>query len=137
MTNIAGQDRDESLDINCPKCKASMERVTFGGTTVDRCVNCKGIWFDAREREQLKDVTGSEAIDTGPAKGSAAPATTAGKIFCPVCHTQMIQMTDHAQPHIKFESCTVCYGVFFDAGEFRDYKEVTLAESVRKLFKRP
>jgi hypothetical protein len=48
----------------------------------------------------------------------------------------MIQMTDHKQPHIKYESCTVCYGVFFDAGEFRDYKEVTLAESVRKLLRR-
>ena len=43
-------------------------------------------------------------------------------------------MTDHNQPHIKFESCTVCYGVFFDAGEFRDYKELTLTESVKRLF---
>jgi Zn-finger nucleic acid-binding protein len=40
----------------------------------------------------------------------------------------MIRMVDHQQPHIHFESCTLCHGVFFDAGEFRDYKEVTVAE---------
>jgi hypothetical protein len=45
-------------------------------------------------------------------------------------------MTDHHQPHIHFESCTVCYGVFFDAGEFRDYKEQTLGESIGRLFRR-
>lgn len=135
MTNIAGQTRDESQRLNCPKCKAPMEPVTFGGTTVDRCVSCKGIWFDAREQENLKDTEGSEAIDTGKA-GSSAAATIGGKIMCPVCHTPMIAMTDHRQPHLKFESCTVCYGVFFDAGEFRDYKELTVAESVRSLFRR-
>ena len=136
MTNIAGQTRDETQRLNCPKCKAAMEEVTFGGTTVDRCVACKGIWFDAREQEQLKEVDGSESIDTpaGAAHKFVAPA--AGKILCPVCHTQMIRMTDHQQPHIHFESCTVCYGVFFDAGEFRDYKELTLTESVKRLFHR-
>ncbi len=133
MTNIAGQTRDEAQTLNCPKCKAVMEKVSFGGTTVDRCVSCRGIWFDAREQEQLKDAEGSEALDTGKPGGRAAPSST-GKLLCPVCHTQLIQMTDHNQPHIKFESCTVCYGVFFDAGEFRDYKELTLTESVKRLF---
>ena len=131
MTNIAGQTRDEAQTLHCPKCKAVMEKVSFGGTTVDRCVSCNGIWFDAREQEQLKDVEGSEVLDTG--RPAAAPAG-AGKLLCPVCHTQLIRMTDHNQPHIKFESCTVCYGVFFDAGEFRDYKELTLTESVKRLF---
>lgn len=136
MTHIAGQTRDESQKINCPKCKAAMEQVTFGGTTVDRCVSCRGIWFDAREQERLREVDGAEAIDTGTPAAAPAPAVPAGKVMCPVCHTPMIGMVDHHQPHLKYESCTVCYGVFFDAGEFRDYKEVTLAESVKSLFKR-
>ena len=134
MTNIAGQTRDEAQTLNCPKCKAVMEKVTFGGTTVDRCVSCKGIWFDAREQEHLKDAEGSEVLDT--ANPAAGPAPLAGKILCPVCHTQMIRMTDHQQPHIHYESCTVCYGVFFDAREFRDYKEVTLVESMKRLIGR-
>jgi len=111
-----------------------MEQVPFGGITVERCVACKGIWFDAREHEKLKDVAGAETIDTGTP--AATPPATKAKRQCPVCHTQMIEMTDHRQPHLKFESCTVCYGAFFDAGEFRDFKEVTLVESIRARFRR-
>ncbi len=137
MTNIAGQVRDEAQTLNCPKCSAVMEKVSFGGTTVDRCVSCKGIWFDAREQEHLKDAAGSEALDVGGPASAPAPAPPpGGKVLCPVCRTPMIRMTDHQQPHLKYESCTVCYGVFFDAGEFRDYKELTLAESVKRLFPR-
>ena len=131
-SNIAGRTRDESQRLDCPKCKSPMEQVSFGGTTVDRCMSCKGIWFDAREQERLKETPGAEAIDTGKAGTPVAP----GRVKCPVCKTPMIAMTDHLQPHLKFESCTVCYGVFFDAGEFRDYKELTVAETVRGLFKR-
>jgi transposase-like protein len=29
MTNIAGQTRDESTSLTCPKCKSPMEKVTF------------------------------------------------------------------------------------------------------------
>jgi Zn-finger nucleic acid-binding protein len=134
-SNIAGQTRNEAQTLNCPKCKAAMEKVAFGGTTVDRCVTCKGLWFDAREHEHLKEAEGSEAIDTG-SKGGSPPMPPGAKVMCPVCHTPMIQMSDHNQPHLKYESCTVCYGVFFDAGEFRDFKEVTVAEAVRSLFPR-
>ena len=30
--------------------------------------------------------------------------------------------------HIKYESCPICYGTFFDAGEFRDLKENSVLE---------
>lgn len=133
MTNVAGLSRDPDQVIRCPKCAAAMEKVTFAAETVDRCTACQGLWFDAREHERLKDVPGSEAIDVGHA---GPPVPKPGKMTCPVCHTPLIAMSDHRQPHLKFESCTVCYGVFFDAGEFRDYKEVTLVETVRRLFGR-
>ena len=91
MTNIAGQTRDETRRLNCPKCKAAMEKVAFGGVTVDRCVSCKGLWFDATEREQLRDTEGAEALDTTPAAAHkfAAPASPGGKILCPVGTTAM------------------------------------------------
>jgi Zn-finger nucleic acid-binding protein len=60
-----------------------------------------------------------------------------GKINCPVCQTQMIRMVDKNQLHIWFESCTKCYGIFFDAGEFKDYKEETLADFFKDLMAKP
>lgn len=118
--------------MQCPKCRSFMEKVTYGGIGVDRCTDCGGMWFDVGEREKLKAKKGSERIDTGdPDRGEKL--NKLGKINCPVCHTQMIRMVDLKQPHIWYESCTVCHGAFFDAGEFKDYKEKTIMDFFQSL----
>ncbi|MEO2182119.1 MAG: zf-TFIIB domain-containing protein, partial [bacterium] len=33
----------------------------------------------------------------------------------------------------KFEACPVCYGTFFDAGEFQDLKEHTVLERFNQM----
>jgi len=48
----------------------------------------------------------------------------------------MIRMVDNKQPHIWYESCTICNGVFFDAGEFKDYKEHTFADFIKSFQKK-
>ncbi len=118
--------------MNCPKCGAEMETVTFHGVEVDRCTQCKGLWFDAMEKEELKRYEGSEEIDVGDAK-LGRQYNTVDRIDCPQCHTQMIRMVDLGQPHIWFESCTVCYGAFFDAGEFRDYKQESFSDVLKRF----
>ena len=140
MSRVAGITRggdEQRQPIRCPKCSSPMGKVTFGSVVVDRCTSCRGLWFDAREHERLKELEGSEEIDPGPPQGAppATSTTSTGaarpadvKLECPVCHTRLIRMVDHQQPHIHFESCTVCHGSFFDAGEFRDYKEQTVSE---------
>jgi uncharacterized protein len=121
--------------MNCPKCNAAMELVTFEGVTVDRCTACKGMWFDANEQKLLKEKKGSEAIDVG----DVAVGKKMDKIHniqCPRCHTPMIRMVDVDQHHIDYEACTVCYGIFLDAGEFKDLKDFTMSEYLRDLFGR-
>jgi len=119
--------------MNCPKCDSDMEKVTYEEIEVDRCINCKGIWFDMLEREHLKDIEGSESIDIGSTeRGERFNKMT--KIDCPACKTLMIEMVDKDQPHISYEACTTCYGLFFDAGEFKDYKHHTVFEFFKKLF---
>ena len=119
--------------MNCPKCNAAMELVTFEGVTVDRCTACKGIWFDANEQKWLKEKKGSEVIDIG----DAAVGTKMDKInsyLCPRCQGPMIRMVDVDQHHIDYEACTVCYGIFLDAGEFKDLKDYTMSEYLMGLF---
>jgi uncharacterized protein len=121
--------------MECPKCKAPMEQVEYLSVEVDRCTECKGLWFDALEKEELKSLKGSEAVDTGdPRVGKRF--NTVDRINCPVCHTRMIRMVDLDQPHIWYESCTVCGGSFFDAGEFKDYKDETVVDFVKRFFVR-
>ena len=119
--------------MNCPKCSAGMEKVHYESIEVDRCTDCRGIWFDMLEPEHLKALEGSEEIDIGdPEVGKQT--NIVDQITCPVCDTRMIRMVDGQQPHIWFESCTVCYGVFFDAGEFRDYKQENILDFFKDLF---
>jgi Zn-finger nucleic acid-binding protein len=108
--------------MNCPKCKGAMAKVLFEGVEVDRCTLCDGIWFDVLEREHLRELNGAESIDVGK---KPADADKPRQLLCPVCHTRMIAMTVHGHPQLQYESCKVCFGAFFDAGEFREYKRAS------------
>jgi len=86
------------------------------------------------EREHLDELAGSEAIDVGPAHKEARDEIV--RINCPVCHTPMIRMVDLNNPSIWYESCKVCYGVFYDAGEFREHREHHVLGFFKDLFNR-
>jgi Zn-finger nucleic acid-binding protein len=107
-----------------------METVAHAGIEVERCPDCGGLWLDMGEREQLKTAPGAEALDTGDTT-IGQRMNMMGRIRCPVCGAHMIRMVDNQQPHIWYESCPACYGVFFDAGEFKDYVE----ENIFDFFK--
>ncbi len=122
--------------MNCPKCNSKMEKVEYNAIEVDRCTNCKGIWFDMLEAEQLKEMRGSEKIDIGdPEIGEKY--NKIDKVNCPKCNTLMAKMVDNNQPHIWYESCDICYGMFFDAGEFSDYKEENILDFFKDILQKP
>lgn len=127
------EDEAPSGTIDCPKCHATMKRVTVGDVVVDRCQACGGLWLDVLEKEKLLAVKGAaRKADAGPR--AAAPRldkTTKGK--CPRDKSTLIHMVDLKQPHVGYESCTVCGGVFMDAGELTDLSEMTLREWLRTV----
>ncbi len=94
-----------------------MDQVSFRDISVDRCTSCRGLWFDALEREHLDQMSGAEGIDVGTPV-AAAPA----HLVCPVCHTPMIDMVERGHPELHYRSCTVCYGIFSPAGEYREHR---------------
>jgi Zn-finger nucleic acid-binding protein len=118
--------------MNCPKCKAAMEIVTVEGVTVDRCVGCKGIWFDAGEQRALKERK-AEAVDTGDS-GTGKRMDKIHDISCPRCGVGMIRMVEVDQQAIDYEACTKCFGIFLDAGEFKRLKDSGMSEYLRGLF---
>ena len=122
----------DRCSIACPKCQAAMEKVTFKNIEIDRCTACRGLWFDMLEREHLDALKSSESIDIGPAHKEKRDEVV--RINCPVCHTPMIRMVDLKNRNVWYESCPVCYGVFYDAGEFREHKEHHVFGFFRDLF---
>lgn len=117
--------------MKCPKCDSELKTLAFNDVEVDRCAGCGGLWFDAFEHEELKQLSGSERIDYPPIKKKPAGA---GSGCCPKDKQPLFAMVVAGQPHIAYESCGFCHGVFFDAGEFKDFKEETLGERLRAAF---
>lgn len=122
--------------MQCPKCGGKLAVVVEDKIEIDRCEQCGGLWFDRLEADRLLKVRNSaKAVDVVDAS-IGEQQNEFGKIDCPRCHTQMIRMVDLEQHHIWYESCTVCGGKWFDAGEFRDLQEDTVIDFFRDLFAR-
>ena len=121
--------------MRCPKCHAAMCEETIisqsGEVVIDKCQRCAGIWFDTGEAEKLKDEWISVSLDDGD--------ENVGKIYneitdidCPRCLQPMSSVNDPKQTHIRYEVCAD-HGLFMDAGEFSDYREVTLKEAFDQI----
>ena len=120
--------------MECPKCQANMEEITYGrNMTIDRCTNCKGIWFDVGEAEILRGKWMSEFLDSGDPRIGKQYDKIAD-INCPRCGKKMDKIADPKQTHIWYEACEE-HGMYFDAGEFTDYKYETFLDKIRGLIK--
>lgn len=120
--------------MHCPKCSYIMGPVDFKETTVDRCTNCRGLWFDRLELEQLKGARGSEDIDCGAARTGRA-YDTIKDISCPRCQVPMTRVQAPDRSTVSFETCPQCQGIFLDAGEFKELKdEQSMLGFLKKLF---
>lgn len=118
--------------MKCPKCEAQMEQFHNTYADYEQCTSCKGLWLDAEEIDDLKEV--AAAIDNGsPELG--AKYNDKQDVYCPVCaNNRMTRMVDAGQPHIWFEQCPTCKGRFYDAGEFKDLAEHTIGDFFKDLF---
>lgn len=119
--------------LKCPKCGHGMEEVTHEGVTIDRCSHCKGMWFDADEAHELKNLPESQAVDSGdPKEGWKWDSKV--DIDCPHCSKRMELTADAKQKHIWYEVCPD-HGMFMDAGEFADLKEENLLDWFKGVIK--
>ena len=111
--------------LKCPKCGGTLEAIMYEGIEVDRCCQCKGIWFDSSEAENLKKLKGSEKIDIGNlnTENPTETETLDTNIPCPHCNISMIKMFDLDKHPIWYETCPQCQGIWFDAGEFKKFKD--------------
>lgn len=118
--------------MRCPKCRSDMEQVVVEGVEVDRCLGCHGLWFDAGEAEALSHKSAAATLDDGRAS-DGRHYNIFDEYRCPRCGAGMARVEDARQHHIWYETCRSCQGNFFDAGEFRDLSEVTVADFFRDL----
>lgn len=133
MEPLLGDEGSTAFDLECPHCNWAMSKVDVAGITLDRCSRCGGIWLDLRELEMATEKDAKALVQAdesyqSPAEGRHKPR------HCPRDKSLLITMVDRRQNHVEFESCTVCGGIFFDAGELSDLSEFTLRERLHRFF---
>lgn len=109
--------------MQCPKCDGEMETVSSddaGSIRVDRCHECKGLYFDQLTRADLSLVENRQELDTGDAE-LGAEFDDMVYVECPKCDKIMDQRKLEEPVTIRFEHCPTCYSTFLDAGEFTQY----------------
>ena len=109
-----------------------MEIAEHAGITVDRCTGCQGIWFDGMEHRELKKAGGSADLDVGSAK-KGRENNALIDVACPKCGSVMDTVPDKYQKHIHYEVCPQGDGVYFDAGEFRDFVKEDIGDFFKGL----
>ena len=118
--------------MECPKCYGEMATVLDGDTTVDRCENCHGLYFDQLNQELLPALFGKEEVDTG---SDELGSTYDDMVYveCPKCDKIMDQRLIEEPVRIRFELCPTCHSTFLDAGELRQYLSAEYLEDFRSL----
>jgi Zn-finger nucleic acid-binding protein len=128
----------EGAVLGCPKCPGRLEPRTYGRKIhIHRCSACGGLWCKPAVLLEMKKEWMSEAVlDSGDPKLGES-LNRLENICCPEDGAVMDRKTDERQTHIWYESCPVCGGMYFDAGEFTDLKYDTLMDRVRDFVKGP
>lgn len=119
--------------MQCPKCSSDFEVVSYDGIKIDRCVSCKGLWFQPDELAKLRDDIwmADYILDDGD-DNTGRKFNRIGAIHCPQCDSDMRQEFDAEQPHIIYESCPNGHGTFLDAGEFTDLVKKTFWDRFKR-----
>lgn len=95
----------------CCECGKRCVAVTTARVTVDLCLACRGLWFDAGELRQFTGVSGDELP-------GARYHTRASRHACPVCARAM-RCCQYRVPHpVVLDYCPEGCGIYCEAGEF-------------------
>ncbi len=99
----------------CPRCKVEMIEKDYRGLKIDRCQQCKGVWLDKGELDEVLLKKMGNIIDAGSiSQAPAAPKTDVA--FCRRCNNNpMVPM--RGAGNVEFDWCDKCEGMWFDRGE--------------------
>ncbi|MEW6298493.1 MAG: zf-TFIIB domain-containing protein [Thermodesulfobacteriota bacterium] len=103
--------------MQCPKCQTdSFVMRTIRGISVERCTQCTGLWFDARE---LSTLLNEDPRFLTPLRGEAgAEEFNRKRGRCPRDATPLLRMYSAINPAVIVDTCLQCQGIWLDGGEF-------------------
>jgi len=98
--------------MNCPRCNGELRVEDYEGIEVDRCQDCRGMWLDYGELEQLEEVV----LDRDEIAGMTVYSQLKGELPCPKCG-QAMQRFSYRAYSVELDFCQEGHGTWLDAGE--------------------
>ena len=121
--------------MQCPKCDGEMIVKNYGRKiSVNRCADCMGLFAMPEVLLEMKSEWMAEGLEAGDPK-VGRKLNEVEDISCPNPSAKMDKVADEQQTHIWYERCPDCSGIYFDAGEFTDWKYDTLLDRIRDLIR--
>jgi Zn-finger nucleic acid-binding protein len=107
----------------CPRCRVELNAVTVGGTNLQECPKCEGLWADSASLEQICADREKQAAVLGMAAPISSPEsgdleTNIRYVPCPVCGKLMNRVNFAHCSHVVVDVC-VKHGTWFDKDELR------------------
>jgi Zn-finger nucleic acid-binding protein len=114
----------------CPRCREiELTPVQAGATTLDRCSQCRGLWFDAKGDEleeilklgwdRVPEVLKQTGPVADPNRDTPAEQFKLVPLLCPRCASDMTSYWYGGEAAKTFlvDACPLGHGVWLDCGE--------------------
>ena len=105
--------------MNCPRCNVALNEKKFKNIDIDHCPDCKGLWLDFHEMDQLED----HSMDDDNAKGMIEYARRESDIPCPHCN-EVMETFNYRAHDLPIDHCKNEHGYWLDAGEEKKVLDV-------------
>lgn len=103
-------------DIKCPVCRHQyLDEIVVDGVAVDQCSQCRGVWYDKGEYEQL--------VSVGVLDLKVEPSSTHAMRYCPRDGEKLKQMM-YPQTLVQIDICPKCDGFWLDKKESDEIRHV-------------
>ena len=104
--------------MHCPKCvRTSLKphKVQKTDVVVDSCGNCKGVWFDANELNDVLPVASKDLQVPNHAKPTG--------MTCPKCRVPL-EAFNYPQTYVEIDMCRKCKGLWLYRSELKEIRVV-------------
>ena len=125
----------------CPNWKKNtLEKTNFYKNRIDRCSQCRGLWFDRDELRKAKDERDANLkwLDIDLWKENKRFRASSLKKLCPSCEQSLFEI-EYGKSDVKVDVCDSCRGVWLDGGEFEKIiaylKKTVDSETLARYFK--
>ena len=118
--------------MHCPRCPVDLEDVVCRGVKTQRCVRCRGMWFDAGELAEFNRFDSDFPLrPDNPSNGKFT------SVHCPHCNSFLERMPYDSGRSLEVDRCISCKGVWLDAKEIQTIRSLLAKKLVwRRRIKR-